>query len=156
MTMTQPWPAPPPVRTRMWPIAAFAILAVILAFAALIVALNRPEANSGPTYTAAQKAEAKAQLCGQYRLAAEAMHIETSRPDDTALARISLANGALILQSASANPALEPKYKDAAHALAVAYQTQAAMGSTASPEQYRNMGDELNAKDRVMRELCGD
>ncbi|MEB3030382.1 hypothetical protein [[Mycobacterium] nativiensis] len=133
-----------------------AALAVVLAAAALIVALTRSGSGSSPTYTATEKAAAKTQLCDQYKLAAQAMHIETSTPDNTALARIALTNGALILETASANPALEAKYSNAARALAMAYQTQTALGTTAPPEQYREMGDDLNAKDRVIQELCGD
>ncbi|WP_234786500.1 hypothetical protein [Mycolicibacter sinensis] len=155
--MTQPWPAPPaPVRSRNWLTATLAAVAVVLATAALIVALTRSGSGSTPTYTAAQKGEAKAKLCDQYKLAAQAMHIETSKPGDPALARVALTNGALILETASANPALEAKYSKAARALAAAYQTQTAMGTTAPVEQYQKAGEDLNAKDRVMQGLCGD
>lgn len=153
--MTQPWPAPPaPVRSRNWLTVTLAAVAVVLAAAALIVALTR--SGSTPTYTAAEKAEAKTKLCDQYKLAAQAMHIETSKPGDPALARVALTNGALILETASANPALEAKYSNAARALAATYQTQTAMGTTAPVEQYQKAGEDLNAKDRVMQGLCGD
>lgn len=158
MTTTQPWPAPPPhVRARTWPAAALGILTTLLAASALIVALARSGPSSSHTYTAAQKAEAKTELCERYKLSGQAMHIETSS-DDIALARLALSNGALMLERAAANPALDGKYRDAARALADSYQTQAAMGTTgmATREQYLATVDDTNAKDRAMQGLCGD
>jgi len=157
--MTQPWPAPPaPVRSRNWLTATLAAVAVVLAAAALLVALTRSGSTSGPTYTAAQKAEAKTQLCEQYLLAAHAMSIETAPDGDVALARVSMANGALILETAARNPALETKYRDAARDLAHAYQTMAAKGTNgmSTPDQWQATVDDTNAKDRAMKGLCGD
>lgn len=157
--MTQPWPAPVPLRARVWPVAALAILAVFFAAAALTVTLGRSGPSSSPTYTAAQRSAAKAQLCEQYKLAAHAMHIETTGPDsDIALARISMVNGALILETAASNPAIDSKYRDAAHALAISYQTMAAMGTKnmSTPEQWQSTVDNTNAKTEVMEGLCGD
>lgn len=158
VTMTQPWPAPAPARTRTWPIAALAIMAVVLAAAALIVALTRSGSSSGPTYTAAQKAAATTKLCDQYKLASRALHIETTTPDNTALARIAMSNGALMLETSAANPALDPRYRDAAQALAAAYQTTAAIGTTgmATREQYLASVDDSNVKDAAMKAFCSD
>lgn len=159
VTMTQPWPAPPaPVRSRNWLTVTLAAVALVLAAAALIVALTRSGSESGPTYTAAQKAEAKTKLCDQYLLAAHAMSIETAPDGDVALARISMANGALILSTAAADPALESKYRDAARALARSYQTMAAKGThgMSTTDQWQAAVDDTNAKTKVMKELCGD
>lgn len=159
VTMTQPWPAPPaPVRSRNWLTATLAAVAIVLAAAALIVALTRSGSGSTPTYTTAQKGEAKTQLCDQYLLAAHAMSIETLPDGDIALARISMTNGALILDTAAADPALESKYRDAARALARSYQTMAAKGThgMSTPDQWQAAVDDTNAKDRAMKDLCGD
>jgi len=159
VTMTQPWPAPPaPIRSRNWVAVTLAAVAVVLAAAALIVALTRSGSGSSPTYTAAQKAAAKKQLCDQYTLAARALNIETQPDGDIALARISMINGALILDMSAADPALDPKYRDAARALAKAYQTTAVIGTNgmATADQYRAAVDDSNAKNQVMQELCGE
>jgi hypothetical protein len=158
VTMTQPWPAPPaPVRSRNWLTATLAALAVVLASAALIVALTRSGSGSSPTYTASQKAEAKTQLCERYKLAGHALNIETQPGNDVVLARISMINGGLILETAAADPALDPKYREAARALAQTYQTTAAIGTTgmSTPNQWQAAVDDTNAKDRVMQDLCG-
>lgn len=97
-------------------------------------------------------------MCERYKLAARAMHIETSDPaGDTALARVALSNGALMLDTASADPALDAEHRDAARALASSYQTTAALGTTgmATRDQYLASIDDMNAKDRVMAGLCG-
>lgn len=148
----------PAVYARKWPTIALAILVIALAAVALIMGLTRSRSGSNPTYSAAQKAEAKAQLCDQYLLAAHAMSIETLPDGDIALARISMTNGALILDTAAAEPALESKYRDAARALARSYQTMAAKGThgMSTPDQWQAAVDDTNVKDRVMKDLCGD
>lgn len=159
VTMTQPWPAPTaPVRSRDWVTATLAALAVVLAAAALIVALTRSGSGSSPTYTASQKAEAKTKLCDQYTLAARALNIETQPDGDIALARISMINGALILETSAADPALDPRYRDAARALASSYQTTAVIGTNgmATADQYQAAVADSNAKNQVMQGLCGD
>ena len=157
--MTQPWPAPPaPVRSRNWLTATLAAVAVVLAAAALIVALTRSGSSSTPTYTAAEKAAAKAKLCDSYRLAAQVAHIETTGPEsDVGLARNALTNGALMLETAADAPALGSEYRNAARELASVYQTQAAMGTRgmATTEEYQSIINDSNAKDRTMNELCG-
>lgn len=85
------------------------------------------------------------------------MNTATNVPDgDVAVARLSLTNGALMLHTAAADPALDTKYRDAARALANAYQTQSAKGITATPEQYRAAMADTNSKTLVMIGLCGD
>ncbi|MEO6794972.1 MAG: hypothetical protein ABI253_07745 [Mycobacterium sp.] len=157
--MTPPWPIPPPVQPHRRPVVALTALTALLAVAALIVsvaALNKSAGSATPAYTAAQKAAAETQLCDRYKLAGGAMHIATSAPDgDVAIARVSLTNGAVILETAAASPVLDSKYRDAARALATAYQTQLAMGLTATTEQYQSAMDDTNAKDRVMQDLFG-
>ncbi|MGB5794927.1 MAG: hypothetical protein WBH51_03940 [Mycolicibacter algericus] len=156
--MTQPWPAPPaPVRSRNWLTATLAAVAVVLAAAALIVALTRSGSGSTPTYTAAQKAEAKTKLCDSYRLVRKAVQIETHANDNVALARLSETNGGVILRYSSENPALDPKLRDAANALAAALLDEAALGSNGKDDpQFLASVDKTNAKDRDMQELCGD
>lgn len=160
VTTTQPWPVPAPVQPHRGRTAiALSALTALVALAALIVAvvaLTRPIAS--PTYTPTQKAAAQRQLCNRYDLAGHAVHIETAANADPARARVALTNGALILETAAADPALEVKYRDAAHALALAYQTMAAKGSseTADSLAWRQTVDEAVAKDSVMQELCGE
>lgn len=86
------------------------------------------------------------------------MHIETSAPEgEVALARVALSNGASMLDAASADPALDSAHRDAARALARSYRTTAALGTAgmATREQYLASVDDMNAKDRVMLDLCG-
>ncbi|MEZ0382935.1 MULTISPECIES: hypothetical protein [Mycobacteriaceae] len=155
--MTQPWPIPPPVqphrRTAITPAAVTGLLA-LAALIVAIVALVRPSPR--PDYTAAEKAAAQAQLCDNYKLASRAAHIETAPDGDTALARISMINGALMLETAARDPALAGEYRDAARALAAAYQNMAATGSLADPAKYQVAIDATNAKVGKMEELCGE
>lgn len=65
-------------------------------------------------------------------------------------------NGALMLDNAAADPALASKYRDAAHALATAYQTTAATGSLGDAAKYQAAMDSTNAKVGTMEELCGE
>lgn len=133
----------------------------MLSVAALIVAiisLTRSADGSTPRYTAAQQADAKKRLCDSYKLAAHAEHIETNTPNNTALARLSATNGALILGTAAADPALDAEYRDAARALALTYQTLVAVSTgrgEGNPELEAAITD-ANTKDRVMIDLCGD
>lgn len=92
-------------------------------------------------------------------MAAHAMHIETSDPaGEAALARVALSNGALMLDIASEDPALDTEHRDASRALAASYQTTAALGTTgmATRDQYLASVDDMNAKDRAMAGLCGE
>jgi hypothetical protein len=157
VTMTQPWPAPPaPVRSRNWLTATLAGVAVVLAAAALIVAFTRSGSGSDPTYTAAQKTEAQTQLCERYRLAVDAAYVETNG-SDVALARISATNASVILEAAASNPALSAEYRKTALALASAYQTMTATSSRGSNDtQFNAAVDDVNVKNRALRDLCGD
>lgn len=158
MTTTPPWPTPPPAPARNWASLVLGIFTTVLAAAALIVALTRTGAGSTPTHTAAQKAEAKTQLCERYRLASGAVGVETGPQGDgdIALARISLTNGALILETAAADPALDHEYRDAAEDLAGAYQTTAALATKgmATSQQYEDAVADSNGKRDVMEKLC--
>lgn len=135
-----------------------ALLAVALATAALIVSIIRSEAGSSTDYTSAQRTAAKTQLCDRYKVAARAVSIETAPNGDIAFARISMINAALVLDSAATDPALDSKYRDAARALAVTYQTTAAIGTKgmATTEGFREAVDDSNAKELVLKDLCGD
>lgn len=156
-----PWPTPPPARSPRRTSAVLAALAALLSVAALIVAiisLTRSADASSPHYTAAQQADAKKRLCDSYKLAAHAEHIETNTPNNTALARLSATNGAVILETAAMDPSLDPEYRDAARALALTYQNLVAISTgrgEGAPELEAAIAD-ANAKDREMIELCGN
>ncbi|MGB3522170.1 MAG: hypothetical protein WBA50_11910 [Mycobacterium sp.] len=140
---------------------ALAGLVALLSVAALIVAiisLTRSADASSPHYTAAQQADAKNRLCDSYKLAAHAEHIETNTPNNVALGRLSATNGAVILETAAMDPALDPEYRDAARALALTYQTLVAVatGKDGGDPELEAVVTDANAKDRVMTELCGN
>lgn len=162
MTTTPPtWPAPHPAQSRRWSTTAVAAFAVLLSVAALVLAiigLIRSSDTSTPSYTAAQKADAKKRLCSSYKLAAYAEHVETNTPDNIALARLSATNGALILETAATDPALDLEYRDAARALALTYQNLVAVstGRGGGDPQLEEAIADANAKDRVMIDLCND
>lgn len=153
--------APPAASTaqpRRSPAVALATLAAFLGVVSLIlaiVALTRPPA--GPTYSAAQRTAAKTDLCARFEPAMGAIHIETNGPD-AGLGRIALLNGAVILESAAANPALDPTYRDAAHAVTLAYQNLVVVSSSgkAGDPKFDAVVNNANAKERALKELCGD
>lgn len=156
--MTPTWATPPPARPHR-SLLVFLVVGVVvnagLSTGALIVSLTHRQ--TAPRYTAAQQATAKKQLCESYKLAARAEHIETNLPDNAALARISATNGALILKAAAADPALEGQYRDAAKALALSYETLVAVssGKGSDDPQIQAAADDANAKDRILKGLCG-
>jgi hypothetical protein len=84
--------------------------------------------------------------------------VETAPNADLALARVALTNGALILDVAADNPALDTKYREAARSLANSYQTMAAVASTVAADsaEWRKAVDDAVAKDNKMNGLCGD
>ena len=156
VTMTQPWPVPPPVRARNWPAIAIAVLALAVGVVALVLELTRSGAGSSPTYTAAERAEAKTNLCEQYKIASDASYIE-SNGSDVALARISALNAATILEAAASNNALDPEYRSSALSLAASYQAMVAAGSNGSDDpHFLSAVDDVNAKNHTMKGLCGD
>lgn len=156
-----PWPVPPPVGPPRW-LTTFLVVGVLLGAAlaagAMTAALTRHGTAPGPNHTAAEHAAAQSQLCSNYKLAAQAQSIETNIPGNTALSRISLTNGAMILRAAAANPALEPEYREAAQNLAVTYETLVAVSTAkaADDPQMRSTADDVNAKDSVLKTLCGN
>lgn len=154
--MTQPWPGPPPTRARTWPIVILTLVAVLLAAAALIVAVTRPDTGSTTSYTAAQKTDAKTKLCEQYKLADDAASVETNG-SNIALARISATNAASILEVAAADPALSDEYRSAALALASSYRTTTAEGTRGAEDpRFKRSLDDLVTKNQVLRDLCRD
>ncbi|OBH62907.1 hypothetical protein [Mycobacterium sp. E2479] len=160
------WPPPqipqPKFRPRPWLTSAVVATAAV-AVAALVVALTRPTAShssavttTAPTYTAAETGAAQKALCDTYKLVARAVEVDTNGTDK-ALARIADTNGAVMLDMASEAPALDTNHRDAAHALATAYGTVTALGSSAvaSDADYRAALDDVIAKDAVMKKVCG-
>ncbi len=140
-----------------------AAIAVVLAAVALIAVFTHathtasPATAAVPTYTPAETAAAKRQLCVTYRLAARDVEVDTGG-NDRALARIATTNGAVMLDNAAANLALDAKHRDAARALAASYGTLTAMGSNvvATDSQYQAALDDITAKDAVMKSLCAN
>lgn len=149
-------------RPRPWLAVAVALTGVV-AVAALVVALTRPTASrpapavTAPTHSPSEVSAAGRQLCDTYKLAARAVDIDTAG-QDRALARIATTNGAVMLDNAAANPALDAKPRDAARALAAAYGTLTAMGSNvvATDAQYQSALDDITAKDAVMKSVCAN
>ncbi|ORB46685.1 hypothetical protein BST40_17800 [Mycobacterium persicum] len=148
---------------RTWTAIGIATVSTMVAVAALIIVFARSAAPGThvtpalPTYTAAETAAAQQQLCDTYRLAAQAVQIDTAGTDK-ALARIATTNGALMLYMAAANPALDPHYRDAAHALAATYATLTAKGTygIATDAQYQAALDDIVTKDAAMRQACAN
>lgn len=158
--MAAQWPVPVPVphrpRRRLYALLVVGIIAnTALSTVALVMGLSQSGANLVPTYTAAQKATAQTQLCSRYRLAAQAARIETSS-GDVALARISTTNGALILETAAADPALDSAFRDAALALATAYRTMTVKQTEGMADDTENQAvlDAALDKNRAMKDLC--
>ncbi|MCV7103207.1 hypothetical protein [Mycobacterium palustre] len=175
--MTNPYP-PPAAQWAPTPVVggrasnAGLIIALgavgLIAVAALVVGivnLTRPTSNDvgklptnaspSPTFTPDQVANAEKELCSAYRLAARSVNADT-HSSNTALARVSLVNGAAMLEAAAANPALSPNERDAARELASAYRTSNAVSSVtdaASPEYQRTI-DDVNRLDDAMAAIC--
>ncbi|OBK82414.1 hypothetical protein A5649_09145 [Mycolicibacter heraklionensis] len=154
-----PWPAPPTDHPRNRTALVVQVFTLITAVAALVLAIVAFGRSTTPqTPTAAQRAAAQANLCDRYKLAARSVQIETKTPDNVALARISLANGAVMLETAAADPALDASARDAAHELALGYQDLTAMGTNGvvAESQFQEAMNAVNDRDRALKELCGD
>jgi hypothetical protein len=150
----------PPPRARTWPAVALAAIALVAAVAALIAALTKSTptppspTTTVPTHSAAETAAAQRQLCDTYTLAARAVQVETNG-SDKALARVALTNAAAMLENAAADPALDATHRDAVRALANAYRTTNALASGGTDAQWQASLDDTNAKDAVMKKVCG-
>lgn len=155
-------PAQPSSRSQTWPAIALAAIALVVAVIALVVALLRsapaspPRTATASAPTAAEAAAAQQQLCDTYKLAARAVQLDTNG-NNAALARIADTNGAVMLNMAAANPALDAAHRDAARALATAYLMVTAKGNTdiASDAEFRAAIDDVVAKDAAMKQVCG-
>ncbi|WP_041321272.1 hypothetical protein [Mycobacterium intracellulare] len=161
------WPPPnlgqPASRPRPWLAISVAVTAAV-AVAALVVALTRG-ANSpssvttttpAPTQSPAQTAAAQQQLCDTYKLAARAVQVDTNG-SDKALARTATTNAAVMLENASADPALDAQHRDAARALATAYLTATAKATSGvvTEAEWQAALDDVIAKDAAMKQVCG-
>nr|WP_231633731.1 MULTISPECIES: hypothetical protein [unclassified Mycobacterium] len=160
-TWSQTYSGPPVSRSSRWQLIALGLTSAI-AVAALAVGLTRPTVarspaiSSTPTYTATEVAAAQRQLCDTYGLAARAVQVDTNG-SDKAFARIALTNAAVMLGNAAANPALDAEHRNAAQALATAYLSDTAKSSegAATETEFRAAVDDVNAKDAVMKKVCG-
>jgi hypothetical protein len=150
-------------------IAIALVVVGLIAVAALVIGiidLSRPSSSGAgkastaaapsPTFAPEQVASAKKELCSAYHLAAHSVNIDT-HSSDTALARISLANGAGMLDAAAANPALSANDRDAARTLASAYRTSNAVSSdttdVAAPLYQRTL-DDIAQANTAMAAIC--
>ncbi|MDD7812152.1 hypothetical protein PP713_06190 [Mycobacterium sp. CSUR Q5927] len=153
-----PWPAPPAAQPHRRSSVLPAVLAALVAVAALIVAIIAlTRAAESPSYSTAQRTDAKKELCDRYKPAMDAVHIETNGTD-AALARIAVVNGALILEGAVSNPALDTDYRDAAQAVVQAYENlvvESSSGSAGNP-RFDAALSAVTTKERALKELCGD
>ena len=85
------------------------------------------------------------------------MRTETYVPDNTALSRISETNGAVMLQMAAADPALESQYRDSAISLAAALVNETALGSSGKDDpRFQSAVEETNTQADRLKSLCGD
>lgn len=160
-----PWaaayPTLPAPRSRVWPATVLAVIAAVAAIGALTTILTYPAPAVRPptaasTYTAAESAAAQRQLCDTYKLAAQSAQVDTAGTDK-ALARIATTNGALMLDMAAANPALDANHRDAARALATAYEALTVKGTygVATVAEYQAALNDAIAKDAAMKKVCG-
>jgi hypothetical protein len=149
-------------RPSGWLAIALAAIATVVAVAALVVALTRPSGSSSSTSvgnsttSAGDSSAAQQQLCDTYKLAAKAVQVDTNG-SDKAFARIALTNSAVMLGNAAASAGIDAEHRAAATALATAYLTDAAKSSdgVATDAEFRAAVDDVNAKDAVMKRLCG-
>src|ERR1700757_717045 len=149
-------------------IAVALVVVGLIAVAALVVGiidLARPSssasgkvsttASPSPTFTPDQVASAKKNLCSIYQVASRSVNADTNGTD-IAIARISLANAAGMVDTAADNPALGQSERDAARRLASAYHTYVALASVfdkTSPLM-QNALDEANRADAAMATMC--
>lgn len=134
------------------------MFAVVLAIAALIVAIVAfTHKATTLSYPVTQRADAKTEPCDRYKPAMDAVHIETNATD-VGLARIAVVNGALILAGATANPASDPDYRDAARAVVKGYEdlvVESSRGRTGDP-RFDSVLNAVTTKGCAQKELRGD
>lgn len=155
--MWAPVPPPAPARGRSVTAIVLAMVATLLAAAALVVALTRPVPEPAPAaeeYTPAEIASAKNAVCSRFKLASDAVRMETNG-GGPALARIALSNGAGMLESEIArNPALGAAGRDNALALARVYRTAASGSALGDDAAIERVLAEANDAVAAMRESC--
>lgn len=160
------FPVQQPPRPWAWLATVLAAVAILLGAAALVVALTRPTGSASsvsstvsttPSHPAAQTAAARKKLCDAYKLAANAVQIETNGTSPER-ANIATVNGAVILEEAvNSTPAIEPSDRAAALTLAEAYSHAVAVSSTAGGDDPMWLAaiNDVITKDAPMRQLCG-
>lgn len=126
----------------------------MFAAAALTLALTHAEERT-PTYTVAKKAQAKKEFCDEFEFAMSSIRVETNAPNNIALARISLLNGALIIDNASKGPGLDAEIREAAHAVALAFLQQNVLGTFGKEDpRFQESIDNSNDKVDALQQLC--
>ena len=154
VTTTHPWVSPhSPIAPKRTAILLNA-LATVFAAAALTLTLTHAEEKT-PTYTAAKKAQAKKEFCDEFELAMSSVRVETNAPNNIALARISLLNGALIIDNGSKSPGLDAEIREAAHAVALAFLQQNVLGTLGKEDpRFQASIDNSNDKVDALQQLC--
>ena len=146
-----------------WPAIALAAIALVVAVVALIVALTNSTPAAPPRYDHGVRPTPlprPPRLNGNCATRTN-WRRGPSRSTRTAVTRhwpaSRLTNAAVMLDDAAANPALDAKHRDAARALATAYLTVTAKGSSdiATDAEFRAALDDVVAKDAAMKQVCG-
>lgn len=160
------YPTQPVRRSGTWLAIAVSAVAALLGAAALVVSLTRstdglsavsPATTTTRANTAQETTSAHQKLCDAYKLAAQAVQIETNGTSQ-AFAGIATVNGAVMLEEAvNTNPGLGPTERAAALALAEAYSNVAATASLAGGQDpaWQAALSDANAKDAAMKKVCG-
>ncbi|TAM71806.1 hypothetical protein [Mycobacterium sp.] len=152
----------PASRSRPWLAIAVAATAAVAVTALFVASTRKTDSHSSvttttvPTHTHAETAAAQQQLCDTYKLAARAVQVDTNG-SDKALARTATTNAAVMLENASADPALDAQHRDPARTLATAYLTATAKATNgvAADAEWRAALDDVIAKDAAMKQVCG-
>jgi hypothetical protein len=139
-----------------------AIVAVVAGVSLVLAATRSPSPGSAltstaPIYSAEEVSAAHQKLCDAYKLVARSVQIDTNT-DNRALAGAVSVNAAVVLeQTVGAAPAMSSDDRAAALALAAAYTKATAMGSALQRDDpaFRSEVDDVNAKDAVMKKVCG-
>ncbi|MDM4139591.1 MULTISPECIES: hypothetical protein [Mycobacterium] len=148
-------------RPSRWQAIAISVIAAV-AVGALIIALTRSTSSQHPansataTHTTAESLAAQQRLCETYNVAARSVQVDTNG-SDKAFARIALTNSAVLLFTASNDPALDEQHRNAAQALATAYLMDTAKSSegAATEAEFQVAVAEVNTKDAAMKRACG-
>lgn len=148
-------------RSSRWLAILISVTAAV-AVGALIIALTRPTSpqksatSTPPAHSTAESLAAERRPCETYKVAAQSVQVDTNG-SDKAFARIALTNSAVLLFTASNDPARNEQHRNAAQALATAYLMDTGKSSegAATGAEFQVAVAEVNAKDAAMKRACG-